>query len=361
METQITSTCNHVFSEVFKEETEYCKNYYLTHQSLDWTKPRLAKEYDDFFEGAPFDKDEGWMKMTMDTFNDDNYMGDSVLDAYSTEVYAMIPPNYFPALWHYHTYFELVYVLQGTAINYMDNASYELHAGDFMILGLGSRHAISSYNDDCILVNIMVKNSTFWNIFSNNLYESDILYGFFTNVLTHYVEETFILFHTADDSFIKSLVINLLEERKYYHKYADLERRSAVSMLFARIMDKYASTAELINNDPNEKNYDITMILSYMQQHYTQISLPQLAEFFGYSERQTRRLLLKFTGKGYQENLDFIRMKEAERLLNNSDKSIEEIGSTVGFSSVYSFRKNFKNYYGITPSEYRNQKITSTF
>ncbi|MBR1623090.1 MAG: helix-turn-helix transcriptional regulator, partial [Pseudobutyrivibrio sp.] len=98
-----------------------------------------------------------------------------------------------------------------------------------------------------------------------------------------------------------------------------------------------------------------------MQQHYTQISLPQLAEFFGYSERQTRRLLLKFTGKGYQENLDFIRMKEAERLLNNSDKSIEEIGSTVGFSSVYSFRKNFKNYYGITPSEYRNQKITSTF
>ena len=243
--------------------------------------------------------------------------------------------------------------MKGTAVNYMQDSQFELNEGDFMILGLGSTHAISSYNDDCVLVNIMVRNSTFWNIFSNNLYESDILYSFFTNVLTHYVEDTFILFHTGDDSLIKSLVINLLEEKQYYHRYTDLEKHSSLSMLFARIMNKYASSAELINNDSSEKSYDITMILSYMQQHYKDISLPKLAEFFGSSERQTRRLLQKFTGKGYQENLDFIRMKEAQRLLTESNLSIEEIASEIGFSSVYSFRKSFKSFYNATPSEFR--------
>ena len=351
MDKNVFSTCKYDFPDIFMEEVDYCKNYYLAHPENDWDSPKYAKDYEEFFDASPFSKDEGWMKMTMNSF--DNYMGDSVLDANNTDIYAMIPPNYFPALWHYHTYFELVYILKGKALNYMENATYELGEGDFMILGLGSRHAISSYNEDCILVNIMVKNATFWKLFSDNIYESDVLHGFFTEVLTRYVKETFILFHTGDDSFIKSIVLNLMEKRQHYHRYSDLEKRSVLSMLFARIMDKYASTAELIYNDSNEKTYDITMILSYMQQHYKDLTLPRLAEFFGYSERQTRRLLLKFTGKGYQENIDFIRMKEAKKLLMDGQRSIEEIAVEVGFSSVYSFRKNFKNFYGVTPSQYR--------
>ncbi len=345
-------------SESFLEEFKYCKDYYYSHQNEDWSTPKIASDYDDFFAKSPFSKDEAWQKMRMDYY--DNYMADDVLDAYDTNVYAMIPPNYFPALWHYHTYFELVYVLKGNATNYSAKGSTKLCEGDLMILGLGSKHAISAYNDDCILVNIMVKNATFWEIFSDNTYENDILYNFFTNVLTHYVEDTFILFHTGTDTLLQSVVISLLEEDQYYHKYSDLERKSAISLLFSRLMNKYASTSELIANDSNEKNYDITMILSYMQQHYKDLSLTALSNFFGYSERQTRRLLIKFTGKGYQENLDFIRMKEAKNLLQNTNTSIEDIACEVGFSSVYSFRKNFKNHYGITPSDYRNALQTPT-
>lgn len=348
---------NFTISDTLLEEAAYCKEYYYSHPGNDWSTPKVAADYDDFFEKSPFGKDEAWQKMRMDYF--DNYMADDVLDAYQTNVYAMIPPNYFPALWHYHTYFELVYVLSGTATNYSANGVLELHEGDLMILGLGSKHAISSYNDDCILVNIMVKNATFWEFFSNNTYENDILYNFFTNVLTHYVEDTFILFHTGDDALLRSLIISLLEKDQFYHKYSDLERESAISLLFSRLMNKYASTSELINNDSTEKNYDITMILSYMQQHYKDISLSSLSQFFGYSERQTRRLLLKFTGKGYQDNLDFIRMKEAKNLLQNTNVSIEEIAGEVGFSSVYSFRKNFKHYYGLTPSNYRKSLLVS--
>lgn len=354
MSTHLTFNEKYTISDMLLEETAYCKDYYLNHPDFDWEDPKVAADYDSFFENSPFSKDEAWQKMRMDYY--ENYMGDDVLDAYETEVYAMIPPNYFPALWHYHTYYELVYILKGTATNYTSNGTQILKEGDLMILGLGSRHAISSYNDDCIIVNIMVRNATFWEIFSNNTYESDVLYSFFTNVLTHYVKDTFILFHTEKDSLIRSLILSLLEEQQYYHKYSNLERKSAISLLFSRLMNKYASTSELINNDSSEKQYDITMILSYMQQHYKDISLPTLSQFFGYSERQTRRLLQKFTGKGYQENLDSIRMKEAKELLLSTQESIEDIANETGFSSVYSFRKSFKKYYGKTPSEYKKAR-----
>lgn len=340
--------------DFFLKETKFLRQYYYDHPDVDWSIPGNTVNKDIFNLNYPFNEDETLHKLQMDPTN--RYIPDHVLDAFDTDVYAMIPPNYFPAFWHYHTYFELIYVLRGTARNYTDNSIFDLKQGDLVILGLGSRHALSSYNDDCVLVNILVRSSTFWEIFSNHTYENDILHHFFTNVLSHYVNDTFILFHTGRDPLIQSLTINLLQTDPSYRKYTELEKKASISLLFSRLMNKYASTSELINNDPTEKNYDIAMILSYMQQHYKEISLSSLAKFFGYSERQTRRLLIKFTGKGYQENLDYIRMAEAKNLLKTTDKSIESIAEDVGFSSVYSFRKSFKHYYKRTPSEYRTEE-----
>ena len=350
MNKKIVSTYKYLYTDLFLKESDYCKRYYLDHMNYEGFQPKYAEEYTDFWEGSPFFEDDDWMTMRLNNY--DNFMTDTMLDEHHTDVYAMIPPNYFPPIVHYHTYFELVYIAEGTAVNYAGTGKMELHAGDLMVLALGSKHAISCFSDDCVLVNVMVRNSAFWDTFSNNLYENDVLYNFFANVLKHYAEDTYIIFHTKQDMLIKSLILGLLERHPDYHKYSELESRSALSLLFARLMNQYAATANIVDNT-SEKEYDITMILNYMQQHYRDISLSSLSDFFGYSERQTRRLLLKFTGKGYQENLDLIRMKEAEKMLHSKELSIEQISTQLGFSSVYSFRKLFNRTYHTTPSEYR--------
>ena len=38
------------------------------------------------------------------------------------------------------------------------------------------------------------------------------------------------------------------------------------------------------------------------------------------------------------------------------DKTIIEIAESIGYSDVYYFSKNFKKYYGISPSKYQEER-----
>ena len=56
------------------------------------------------------------------------------------------------------------------------------------------------------------------------------------------------------------------------------------------------------------------------------------------------------TIKEYQMTL---RLREASRLLCETDLSITEIASEAGFYDVFFFSKTFRKEKGITPSEFR--------
>ncbi|MGV2685834.1 helix-turn-helix domain-containing protein, partial [Clostridium perfringens] len=49
-----------------------------------------------------------------------------------------------------------------------------------------------------------------------------------------------------------------------------------------------------------------------------------------------------------------IRMKEAKRLLTETDYSVQEIAERVGYAHAISFTRVFKRTAGVTPGEYRN-------
>lgn len=51
-----------------------------------------------------------------------------------------------------------------------------------------------------------------------------------------------------------------------------------------------------------------------------------------------------------------LRMKRAESLLDNSFLSVKEIAADVGFADRSHFSREFKRYWGMTPSEIRERK-----
>ena len=59
-----------------------------------------------------------------------------------------------------------------------------------------------------------------------------------------------------------------------------------------------------------------------------------------------------FTGNGPAEFIRMIRLKRSKQLLKESQKQIAEIAYEVGFSSPKRFTVNFKNEFGISPSDY---------
>jgi AraC-like DNA-binding protein len=89
----------------------------------------------------------------------------------------------------------------------------------------------------------------------------------------------------------------------------------------------------------------------YIQEHlHEKLTIPEIAQTVG-----TNQCYLK---KGFKELygctiFDFVlenRMLKAEHFLKNSDKKLIEIAELVGYSSLSSFSKAYKNYFGISPS-----------
>ncbi|WP_431120867.1 AraC family transcriptional regulator [Variovorax paradoxus] len=79
-----------------------------------------------------------------------------------------------------------------------------------------------------------------------------------------------------------------------------------------------------------------------------------VARLLGLSVRTMHRRLAE-DGLGFQAIADEVRQAIAASLLRNSPLSIDEIAERVGFSEAANFRKAFRRWTGLSPTQYRLQ------
>ena len=60
-------------------------------------------------------------------------------------------------------------------------------------------------------------------------------------------------------------------------------------------------------------------------------------------------------GTAFKAHLNDLRLKEAARLLSNTDRGVAEIGFAVGYNSVAHFHRVFRERHGVPPGEYRSR------
>ena len=80
-----------------------------------------------------------------------------------------------------------------------------------------------------------------------------------------------------------------------------------------------------------------------------------LAKDFGISETSLKNYFRSVYGCGYAEYQQIARMKKAARLLEDTEDKVAEIGQAVGFATQAKFGAAFKEYFGVTPLEYRRR------
>lgn len=64
----------------------------------------------------------------------------------------------------------------------------------------------------------------------------------------------------------------------------------------------------------------------------------------------------QYTGSNFVNYLRDIRMKEAKRLLAETELKVAEISRRVGYDNEKHFMKLFKSVCGVSPTEYRKNK-----
>ena len=116
---------------------------------------------------------------------------------------------------------------------------------------------------------------------------------------------------------------------------------------------------ELINTMYDSEKYRLSKknqlfsILKYIETHYKNCSLTEIASHFGYSPNYLSNYLKEKTGKSFIEIKISQQMAESTFLLIHSEHTINEIAETVGCNNITYFYNKFYDTYQCTPREYR--------
>ena len=95
-------------------------------------------------------------------------------------------------------------------------------------------------------------------------------------------------------------------------------------------------------------------LLYYIQQNYDKvITLKDLANEMGYNYTYLSNMFNKIFGCGFSKFVNTFRSNNAAELLRTTNKSMVQISNACGFESIRSFNEQFKQNYGVTPSDYR--------
>ena len=98
----------------------------------------------------------------------------------------------------------------------------------------------------------------------------------------------------------------------------------------------------------------INQVIDYVNNNLNRsISLEELASVAFFSPFHFHRIFVAVTGETVNNFTNRIRNEKAARLLKFSKKSVSEISVECGFSSTSTLSRLFKQYFGISPSEYR--------
>ena len=101
-------------------------------------------------------------------------------------------------------------------------------------------------------------------------------------------------------------------------------------------------------------------IIKYVRANYSEdsLSVAQIAGAVHICAAYTSTLFKKYTKMNLSDYIVSVRMKEAQRLLQETSLSIEKISWQIGYSNSHYFSTAFKRYSGCTPSAFRRRRNT---
>lgn len=229
---------------------------------------------------------------------------------------------------HYHNFYEIIYVHRGKSRQIFKNGSnILLTEGQCLLLFPSSIHLIERSKPSDIILKIVIPSPLFEQIgskFFNNIHQDSILF-----------KKVSITARFA--------ILKLLEEQSHNTKFKDLIIQSYLTLIFIELV--------------SSQNFDLaieTMLNDYFNENIKTANLVEFALSQNYNPNYMGRLIKKKTGQSFSKMLNLFRLTRAQKLLTDTDLTIEEISYELGYSSPSGLYRLFYATFGIKPNEYRN-------
>ena len=145
--------------------------------------------------------------------------------------------------------------------------------------------------------------------------------------------------------------------KRNFEKMIEAHIHGNIPQTSIRLWQIFLECAQNAQDDKVSNGY-AEQIQNYVRQHYIDgFTSAQIQEACGLSYKYAGTLFKEVTGQTIKEYQCALRLRKAEQLLKETNKSIAEIAQLTGFSDVFYFSKIFHRKKGCPPGEYRKTYI----
>ncbi|KAI7259545.1 hypothetical protein KC345_g10285 [Hortaea werneckii] len=247
---------------------------------------------------------------------------------------------------HYHIQHELFYLFSGERKYFVKDSIYHIQAGDLVMVSSNALHKTSELGKPNHERIVVYYSPSFFDRFTP---EEQVL------LLTPFAQENpLIRFNLQERLHVEDLMFSLMNEIIEQPQGFTLCIQNMAVELLLYIARSILRRESQHAHEPSPVQDKITDIVRHINQHYSEsLQLDQIARKFYISKSHLSRVFKHITGFGFAEYVNITRVREAERLLRDTDFSITKVSECCGFESLTHFGKVFKTIAGLPPRDYR--------
>ncbi|CAM3984465.1 helix-turn-helix transcriptional regulator [Lederbergia lenta] len=243
---------------------------------------------------------------------------------------------------HYHDHFQILYALNGEGELTLDDKKYEFSKDRVVLIVPNSVHSITAHAKLSVLV-----------------------LAFSPTALGHHIEEGLLNGLQQHSQHYQLDVVRASEVRQILRKilfeqtdYDPLCKYAAPVYLYELLLILIRFNKEKKSEDANDMRS--LRLRNYIDTRYFEnITAENLSATFGISTRYINDI---FKSKFHETPLQYlqkVRINRAKELLIESDKDIVSICFEVGYETLSTFYRTFRNIVGMSPNKFRTIKKES--
>ncbi len=245
-------------------------------------------------------------------------------------------------VWHDHDFWEFMTVTDGTILHEFNGKTYKMTQGDSCLIKpvKDTHRLISVTPNSARILNLSIRDEAVRKIsecVSSDLYDNLINMPKISLTLSGASYNKLIEYASA----IRTALVTTKN------------RESISNLLFIYILETISSQFYLEKNSYPDWLVDILTKINDPKN--IDIFAKDIVESSTYSHNYILRNFNKYLGMNLVSYINSIKMNNAVDLLLNSEMSILEISSALGFDSLSHFNHLFKRTYGISPKEYKTR------
>ncbi len=253
---------------------------------------------------------------------------------------------------HVHSEYEIYYLLEGSRNYFIGNQTYHVQKGNLVVVNRYQMHKTSSTGQPAhtrYLIEFIDESfSGFFNALCNIS-----LADFFSQ------NQGILELNKAEQRKVESILSALTEDAASTEALHEVSFKMRLCELLIMIIrcrskDRQFSQAKAVDTPKHQKVHEVA---SFIEERYMQpLSLEDLSSHFYINKSYLSRIFKEVTGFTTSEYINVLRIKTAQKLLVESNLSINQIAHSLGYESRTYFERVFRNHTETSPLRFRKRQ-----